>query len=1044
MSTQYIKYPASGGGIATYANLAAFPAAAADGAVGVALDTHIIYEYNLGITTWQPVASNAAYVGGGAAITALTGEVTASGPGSAAATIAANAVTNAKLAQMAAHTFKGNNTAATADPLDLTRAELSAEIEGTWIQGTAVPNDAAAGVFTFTNILNAVISGGNTVVTYSADGGGWGFSGVESTETFTNDGYVEFKPGTVGTDMMVGLQSGTGYNYTDLDAGVYCGGSYQIYEGATFVGAFGPISVGDVVRVERSGSDYIYSLNGSPVHTSVGAATPATPLHFWSSNNGAGGNNIYDIGGSFATGATTGTGIDGQYYRRTTNEDVYFRTAGVWAVVGNLSAVGTWISGSGAPLDQSGSASLTFGTPLDTTLTNVDTTITFDGSGAWGTCGVASTDTFTGDGYIEYTLGSVGAGVNMIIGLQSAPGVNYTDIDFGAQYAGGGSAIFNLGSLLGTFGPAPVIGDTFRIARIGSDIVFSANSVVFHTLVGAVSPSTPLNFVGGDTAAPGDFIYDVTSSFGTGASTINPGTGIDGQYYRRTTNGDVYFRTAGAWALFPLGTSNLIATGQSDSVIASIKGFSTQTADLTQWKDGSDNILDVVDYLGRVGIGTATPSSGLVFGSQFSTLLHVKGVSNVCMAFQATGGGQAGMVYAEGNSQGIMALADSSATADYRILDIQSAGGVMYFRRINDAYTAQLGVSLTIDYLTNPNGNLGVGITSPTALLHLGGTYDQVRFKIKADGTQTVNIVEITDAADVLLATIPSDGITTAATDLTPKSYVDSKTLLYIIDGPNSSIIEGDTANNVASGTYSHAEGSFTEAQGDYSHSEGSGGVASGVSSHVEGSDCTATGAASHAEGSSADATGDYSHAEGSSCTASGIASHAEGSSCTASGNASHSGGETSTAAGLFSFAHGRKALTGANDGAHVITDSQDFTTTADAADQFKARFQGGFKVVAGGGANNNDGVKMLELGPDGSVGLSSNISGIVTLTAGAATVSNTNVTANSRIMLTSQLDGGTVGFLRITARTVATDFTITSSSVLDTSDVAWIILETA
>lgn len=52
-------------------------------------------------------------------ITALTGDVTASGPGSSAATIATNAVTNAKLNVMAANTVKANATAGSAVPTDI-------------------------------------------------------------------------------------------------------------------------------------------------------------------------------------------------------------------------------------------------------------------------------------------------------------------------------------------------------------------------------------------------------------------------------------------------------------------------------------------------------------------------------------------------------------------------------------------------------------------------------------------------------------------------------------------------------------------------------------------------------------------------------------------------------------------------------------------------------------------------------------------------------------------------------------------------------------
>ena len=54
----------------------------------------------------------------------------------------------------------------------------------------------------------------------------------------------------------------------------------------------------------------------------------------------------------------------------------------------------------------------------------------------------------------------------------------------------------------------------------------------------------------------------------------------------------------------------------------------------------------------------------------------------------------------------------------------------------------------------------------------------------------------------------------------------------------------------------------------------------------------------------------------------------------------------------------------------------------------------------------------------------------------------NTTVTTNSDIFLTSQSDGGTPGFVRITAKVASTSFTITSSNASDTSVIAWQIIE--
>lgn len=66
---------------------------------------------------------------------------------------------------------------------------------------------------------------------------------------------------------------------------------------------------------------------------------------------------------------------------------------------------------------------------------------------------------------------------------------------------------------------------------------------------------------------------------------------------------------------------------------------------------------------------------------------------------------------------------------------------------------------------------------------------------------------------------------------------------------------------------------------------------------------------------------------------------------------------------------------------------------------------------------------------------------GTATLVAGTVTVSNTSVTANTRVMCTVQAPGGTQGFIS-TSKVNATSFTITSTSGTETSVVAWELVE--
>ncbi|MFZ4412923.1 MAG: hypothetical protein ACOYOV_07555 [Bacteroidales bacterium] len=71
-----------------------------------------------------------------------TGDVTSVADG--AQTIAANAVTNAKAAQMATHTIKGNNTAGTANAIDMTMAQLAVLLDDLtqWVSTAEIADKA--------------------------------------------------------------------------------------------------------------------------------------------------------------------------------------------------------------------------------------------------------------------------------------------------------------------------------------------------------------------------------------------------------------------------------------------------------------------------------------------------------------------------------------------------------------------------------------------------------------------------------------------------------------------------------------------------------------------------------------------------------------------------------------------------------------------------------------------------------------------------------------------------------------------------------------
>jgi hypothetical protein len=155
-------------------------------------------------------------------------------------------------------------------------------------------------------------------------------------------------------------------------------------------------------------------------------------------------------------------------------------------------------------------------------------------------------------------------------------------------------------------------------------------------------------------------------------------------------------------------------------------------------------------------------------------------------------------------------------------------------------------------------------------------------------------------------------------------------------------------------------------------------------------------------------------------------------------GSGSHSviGGNASTAAGSYGFAFGNTAIS-SNSGSVVWGDSNASPNVDTLANQFNLTFANGYRFF--GGSLNIETVGRGLCVKEGSNAKQ----GVVTLVSGVGVVSNTSITANSRIFFSPQ-DTNTTGFLIITSRTTSSGFTITSSVLSDSGVIAYQIFEPA
>lgn len=141
------------------------------------------YDTTLNELQWYNGSSWVTASGSGSAITELTGDVTAGpGSGSQAATIAADAVTNSKLANMAQATIKGRASGAgTGDPTDLTGTQATAILDN------FVGDSGSGGT---KGLVPAPASGDAAANKFLKADGTWAVAGTSSPLTTKGDIYV--------------------------------------------------------------------------------------------------------------------------------------------------------------------------------------------------------------------------------------------------------------------------------------------------------------------------------------------------------------------------------------------------------------------------------------------------------------------------------------------------------------------------------------------------------------------------------------------------------------------------------------------------------------------------------------------------------------------------------------------------------------------------------------------------------------------------------------------------------------------------------------
>jgi hypothetical protein len=255
-------------------------------------------------------------------------------------------------------------------------------------------------------------------------------------------------------------------------------------------------------------------------------------------------------------------------------------------------------------------------------------------------------------------------------------------------------------------------------------------------------------------------------------------------------------------------------------------------------------------------VTTAAPEALYVWQPSTSSFNVISGKGNLDTYLQLN---------IQNTNQGASASSDIVATANngnentnYIDMGINSENFSGFLGGPNDAYVYAAGNEFHIGNIT-PNKHLGFFVGGGN--VDTGNKFalypnNQHQMTGSLDVSGSVKAFSFTGS---LLGTASFANNATSASFASTASYINPLNQLVIITG---SLIQG-LEGNIATGEYSHAEGSITKATGDYSHAEGDNTQAKGNYSHAEGQETIASGSYSHAEGYQTIALANHQHVQG-------------------------------------------------------------------------------------------------------------------------------------------------------------------------------------